>query len=252
MSERRHAVVIGASSGVGRAVAAELARRGYDLVVTARRADDLAAVASDISLRHAVSVTPQPLDLLGPDADLERYVKACITEIPALDAVLIPAGAIAGNEPDDGAASWPTTDALITTNFVAVAKLAGRFVEHFEAQGHGTLVLFSTIAVATPRRRNAAYGAAKAGLHYLGRALQHRVAGTGVHVQVCVLGYVDTALTDGQRLLFPAADPRRVARAVVAGLGRRGPRVRYVPRYWRAVVIALRLLPWPVYRRLRF
>jgi short-subunit dehydrogenase len=249
VSERRHAVVVGASSGVGRALAAELAVRGYDLVVTARDDEDLAAVASDLALRHGVTVTPRALDLCGPDDELERYVKACVAEAPAIDAVLVPAGAVADG--DDGTASWPVTDTLVTTNFVSVTKLAGRFVEQLEAQGHGTLVLFSSIAVASPRRRNAAYGAAKAGLHYFGRALQHRVAGSGVRVQVCVLGYVDTAMTAGQDLLFPVADPRRVARAVVRGLGRER-RIAYVPRYWRAVVFVLRLLPWPLYRRLRF
>jgi short-subunit dehydrogenase len=243
--------VIGASSGVGRALATQLAREGYDLVISARREDDLKAVASDLSLRYGASVTPRPLDLNGPDDELERYLDECSTGVGALHAVLIPAGATMGADLDDGTLSWATTDALVTTNFVAVGKLAGRFVEHFETQGYGTLVLFSTIAVAAPRGRNATYGAAKAGLHYLGRALQHRVAGTGVHVQVCVLGYVDTALTDGLDLLLPRADPSRVAQAVVAGLGREG-RIRYVPRYWRVVVLVLRLLPWPLYRRLRF
>ncbi|MGH9235651.1 MAG: SDR family NAD(P)-dependent oxidoreductase [Acidimicrobiales bacterium] len=249
MSERRHAVVVGASSGVGRALATELAARGYDLVISARDDEDLAAVASDLALRHGAAVTARALDLCGPDDELERYVKACVAEVPAIDAVLVPAGAVADG--DDGTASWPVTDTLVTTNFVAVTKLAGRFVEQLETQGQGTLVLFSSIAVASPRRRNAAYGAAKAGLHYFGRALQHRVAGSGVRVQVCVLGYVDTAMTAGQDLHFPVADPRRVARAVVRGLGR-DRRVAYVPRWWRPVVSVLRLLPWPLYRRLRF
>jgi len=65
------------------------------------------------------------------------------------------------------------------------------------------------------------------------------------------LGYVDTAMATGHRLLLPAADPQRIARTVVDGLGR-GRRFAYLPRYWRAVVFLLRRLPWPVYRRLNF
>jgi hypothetical protein len=241
--------VVGASSGVGRALAGELAARGYDLVVSARDRADLEAVAADLALQHGVTVTPLAVDLDGPDAELGRYVDRCLATLPAPDAVLVPAGVIA--EDDDGSSDWAATTALVTTNMLGVVKLAGRFVTRLEAQGGGTLVLFSSIAAAAPRRRNVVYGAAKAGLEHYGRALQHRFAGTPVHVQVYVLGYVDTAMTRGRPLALPVADPGDVARRVVAALGT-PVRVRHVPRFWGAVVRVLRLLPWPVYRRLRF
>lgn len=249
MSDRPRAVVVGASSGVGRALAGELAARGYDLVVSARDRDDLDAVAADLALRHGGAVTPLAVDLDGPDDELELYVKRCLAALPTVDAVLMPAGAVAGD--DDGTSGWPSSTTLVTTNFLGVAKVAGRFVTQLEAQSGGTLVLFSSIAAATPRGRNVVYGAAKAALEYYGRGLQHRFAGTPVHVQVYALGYVDTAMTRGMRLALPVASPHRVARHVVAGLGR-PRRVRYLPRYWGVVVRVLRVLPWPVYRRLRF
>jgi short-subunit dehydrogenase len=241
--------VVGASSGVGRALAGELAGRGYDLVVAARSRDDLEPVAADLRVRHGVDVTALVVDLDGPDDELELFVKRCLETSPTIDAVLIPAGGMAPD--DEGTADWSATTALVTTNFLGVVKVAGRLVAQLEAQGGGTLVLFSSIAAATPRRRNVVYGAAKAGLEYYGRGLQHRFAGTPVRVQVYALGYVDTAMTRGMQLAFPVADPQRVARAVVDGLGGPG-RVRYLPGWWRLVVGVLRLLPWPVYRRLRF
>jgi short-subunit dehydrogenase len=249
MSDRPQAVVVGASSGVGRALAAELASRGYDLVVSARDADDLEAVAADLALRHDATVTPLVVDLTGPDDELELFVKACVAALPAIDAVLVPAGAVADD--DDGTADWATATSLVTTNLLGVVKVAAAFVRRLEAQDGGTLVLFSSIAAATPRGRNVVYGAAKAGVEYFGRALQHRFATGPVHVQVYALGYVDTAMTRGMRLAFPVASPESVARRVVASLGR-PVRVRHVPRYWGAVVRVLRVLPWPLYRRLRF
>ena len=246
---RLGAVVVGASSGVGRALAGELAARGYDVVVSARDREDLEAVAADLALRHGVAATPLPLDLAGPDDELELFIKACLTALPRIGVVLVPAGAIAVD--DDGTAAWPTATTLVTTNLLGVIKVAGAFVTQLEAQGGGTLVLFSSIAAATPRRHNVVYGAAKAGLDYFGRGLQHRFAGGSVHVQVYALGYVDTAMTRGIRLALPVASPEKVARRVVADLGR-PVRVRHLPRWWGLVVRVVRLLPWPVYRRLRF
>jgi short-subunit dehydrogenase len=249
MSDRRRAVVVGASAGVGRALSEELARRGYDLVIGARHADDLGAVAADLALRYAVTVTPRPVDLCGPADAVERYADECFEALGEVDALLVTAGAV--DDADDGTASPTVTATLVQTNFLGVATLVGPFVGRLEHQGGGTIVLFSSIAAAAPRRRNVVYGAAKAALEHYGRSLQHRLAGGHVRVQVYALGYVDTAMAAGQRLLLPRADPQRIARTVIDGL-HRDCRFTYLPRYWRAITFGLRCLPWPIYRRLRF
>jgi short-subunit dehydrogenase len=241
--------VVGASAGVGRALSEELARHGYDLVISARDVEDLDALAADLTLAHAVRVTARALDLCGPAESLEGYAVECFDNLRQIDALLIPAGAVADG--DNGSGPSALAARLMGTNFLGVATLAGAFVERFEAQGRGTIVLFSSVAAAAPRSRNVTYGAAKAALEYYGRALQHRLAGSGVGVQVYALGYVDTAMAAGHKLLLPPASPQRVARAVVNGIGR-GRRFAYLPRYWQAVVLVLRWLPWPIYRRMRF
>jgi short-subunit dehydrogenase len=249
VSDRRGAVVVGASAGVGRALSEELARRGDDLVVGARHAEDLDALAADLRLRHSVAVTPRPLDLDGPLDQVQRYVDDCFEALGDVGAVLITAGAVADD--DDGTAPPQVAATLLQTNFLGVATLAGSFAERLDAQGGGTIVLFSSIAAAAPRGRNVVYGAAKAALEHYGRSLQHRLAGGNVRVQIYALGYVDTAMAAGRRLLAPRADPRRIARTVVDGLDR-DRRFSYLPRYWHAVVWVLRRLPWAVYRRLDF
>ena len=80
MPDRRRAVVVGASAGVGRALSEELARQGYDLVIGSRHADDLDALAADLALRHAVVVTPRPIDLCGPADAIERYADECFAD----------------------------------------------------------------------------------------------------------------------------------------------------------------------------
>jgi decaprenylphospho-beta-D-erythro-pentofuranosid-2-ulose 2-reductase len=249
MPDRRHAVVVGASAGVGRALSEELARQGYDLVIGARHADDLDALATDLGLRHPVAVTPRPIDLCGSADAVERYVDGCFARLGEVDALLVTAGAV--DEADDGTASPALTTTLVQTNFLGVVTLVSAFVARFEQQGRGTIVLFSSIAAAAPRGRNVVYGAAKAALEHYGRSLQHRLAQRPVRVQIYALGYVDTAMAAGRRLLLPPADPQQIARTVVGGL-HRDRRFTYLPRYWRAIICGLRLMPWPIYRRLRF
>lgn len=248
-SARPGAVVVGASAGVGRALAACLARRGYDLVVAARDERDLRAVADDLHLRHGVRVVPLAVDLTGGDDALEVWFDRCRTSLERIDAVAVTAGAV--DDADDGMQEWDALDALVRANFVSVVKLASRFVALFEERRHGTVVLVSSIAAAAPRRRNVVYSAAKAALESYARSMQHRLAGSGVHVGVYVLGYVDTAMSRGRSLALPVADPARIAESIADDLNR-PRRFAHLPRWWRPVTFLLGLLPWPIYRRLSF
>ncbi|NNE75230.1 MAG: SDR family NAD(P)-dependent oxidoreductase [Acidimicrobiales bacterium] len=252
MSESRRrssgrAVVLGASSGVGRAAASRLARDGWSTVLSSRGARDLEAMSADLEARYGGLHETAPIDLLADDDALGAYAGHVTSD--GLDVAIITAGAIDAD--DDGLTDWSTIDRLTTANYTAVIKIAGRFLAHFEQQGCGTLVLFSSIAAAAPRSRNVAYAAAKSALASWATSQQHRLADTEIEVQVYSLGYVDTPMTAGQKLLFPKAKPEFVADRVVQNLGtshRRG----YLPKWWAPIVGTIRALPWTIYKRLRF
>jgi short-subunit dehydrogenase len=247
--QRRGAVVVGASAGVGRALAESLAREGYDLVLAARDPRDLEAVASDLQLRHCITVVPLALDLRSADRELDAWIGRCRAHLSSIDAVLVPAGTV--DDADDGVGCWETAQTLLTTNFLAVMKLSSRFLSDFGQRNQGTLVLFSSVAAAAPRRRNVVYAAAKAALESYACSMQHRFHGSEVRVQLYALGYIDTSMSRGRRLLLPAASPTRLADLIVRGLHQRR-RFVYFPRYWAIVAFALQHLPWHLYRRLDF
>ena len=156
------AVVVGASGGVGRALADALARRGFDLALAARSTRDLEAVAADVAVRYGRRAVPLPLDLAAPGDEIEAWHARCTALLPRVDAVLVTVGAV--DDEDDGVSDWQLTESLIETNFVAVARLVRPFLLEFERRGAGTLVVFSSIAAAAPRRRNVGYAAGKAAL----------------------------------------------------------------------------------------
>jgi len=246
---RKAAVVVGASSGVGRALAEALARGGCDVVVAARSQRDLDAISRDLAIRYGVKANPQVLDLSDGKIDVETFHGMCLQQLGRVDALFVPAGHV--SPADDGLAEDETVATTIRVNYMNTVRIIARFARAFKHQGHGLIVGFTSVAAAVPRRRNIAYASAKAGLDVYLRGLRHYFADTPVVVQAYALGYVDSGMTFGKRMLLPPVSPHRVAAYVVGQMGR-DIGVRYFPRYWRLITLLLRSLPWFLYRRLSF
>ena len=101
------------------------------------------------------------------------------------------------------------------------------------------------------RGQNVVYSASKRALESYFESLRHLGEPRGLTVVFYTLGYLDTGLAFGKTLLFPKADPARVAKRVRRELGR-GRGGRYEPRWWAVPAAAVRRLPWFVFRRMRF
>jgi len=245
------AVIVGASSGVGRALGRSLAQAGYDLVIVSRDLRDIEASAADLHLRFGVRCRPLAQDIADESWDAETFAQTCRQQLGEIDAVLVPAGgSVSGDEgPNPGAVR-----SALGGNYLGPAKIAADFGQLMALQSRGSIVLFSSIAAVAPRTKNLAYSAAKAALETYALGLRHALADRGVEVLVLALGYVDTPQTFGQRLLFPVARSEQVAQQVIRQLRR--PRIgggkHYFPWFWWWVTTCLRGLPWFLYRRLRF
>lgn len=240
------AIVIGASSGLGRALAAELAQKQYALLLVASDRRDLDALAASLNLVHGIAVRALALDL-GREADPGARIATTLDGMPALSALLLPAGQ--SREDDDFSLDAAAIGQVLAINLHAplaiVHSLLPRLVEV-----RGTIVLFGSVAAARGRGRNVVYASAKRALVSLYESLRQRYRSHELCVQLYELGFLATNLTFGKRLPLPAADPAAVARTVVHRLGRGSSR-RYLPRAWRFVALIVRCLPWFVYRRLK-
>ena len=242
------AIVVGASAGLGRALAGELAAAGRDLVVVSSDARDLEALASDLRIRHGVRVVAVPFDLSGErSSGVERLGEAA-AELGSPDALLLPLGWTAAS--DDATLDMETAERLVRTNFLSVAAVVGRFLPELQRRPHASVVGFGSVAATRGRGTNVFYAASKRALETYFESLRHACAGTPVRVSFYVLGYLETNLAFGRRTLLPRADPARLAARVVRNLGRREG-VLYHPRAWRLVAAALPLIPFSVYRRLK-
>jgi decaprenylphospho-beta-D-erythro-pentofuranosid-2-ulose 2-reductase len=134
-------------------------------------------------------------------------------------------------------------------NYVGGVSVCLRAARLLRGQGHGTLVVLSSVAGERARRSNFVYGSTKAGLDSLASGLADALHGSGAHVLVVRPGFVRTGMTAHLEPAPLSVTADEVAAAVVAGL-RRGSTVVYVPAAMRVVMSGLRHLPRTVFRRL--
>ncbi|MEU0204079.1 MULTISPECIES: decaprenylphospho-beta-D-erythro-pentofuranosid-2-ulose 2-reductase [unclassified Streptomyces] len=135
------------------------------------------------------------------------------------------------------------------TNYTGAVSAGLVCARALQSQGHGSLVVLSSVAGERARRANFIYGSSKAGLDAFAQGLGDALHGTGVHVMVVRPGFVRTRMTAGLPETPLATTPEAVATAVELGLRRRSETV-WVPGALRVVMSALRHLPRGVFRRL--
>lgn len=240
-------LVLGASAGLGRALSEALAARGHTLFLVATDERDLEAVASDLALRHGVSVFHMVHDLAGPDvSELKARVGS---DLGGLDNLFCVAGFSAA-EQDSGTLDEDLLKRLAEVNFLGPVRVINAFLEMLAAGAKGNLVGIGSVAAVRPRGKNTVYGAAKRGLEFYFGAARHSLSPRGCAVQFYRAGYLDTAMNFGQKRPFPKMPPERAAAKIVANLGKDGV-VAYLPAWWWFIMTAYRLLPFAILRRLK-
>ncbi len=141
---------------------------------------------------------------------------------------------------------------LVDTNLTGHVSVLLEVAHHLRYQGHGTIVVLSSVAAVRPRRATLVYGAAKAGLDAFAHGLADALAGTGVRVLVVRPGFVRGRMTQGLTPAPWSTTPTQVGKATAAALARSGRHgeVVWVPRVLAPVALAMRLVPRGVWRRL--
>lgn len=240
-------LIFGASAGIGRALARSLAARGHDVVLIARDASDVAAEAAHLRAVYGVDAVSFAADAV-PAAALAQALLPVLNG-PAIDNIAFPLGM--AERADDAMLDPARIAALVDANLTSVMIATSLFLPQMMARGGGSIVGFGSVAALRGRGSNVAYAAAKRGLESFFESLRHRTTGSGVTVQFYRLGYVATQMSFGLPLPFPAATPQRVAAHVASRLGR-DQGLLHLPRFWWLVGMGLRLVPWALYRRMKF
>ena len=242
-------VVLGATRGIGRALARRLAERGDRVFLLGRDVADLERSARDIEIRanRPPQVEFAHCDLSDPDTFIPA-MDAAASALSTVDTVVVTAGDFATQPALEQ--NLERTRHLLTVNFTNTVLFCEQARTRLLARG-GTLCVFSSVAGDRGRKPVILYGAAKAGLtHYL-EGLDHKYSAQGLRV-VCVKpGFVKTSMTTGLKPPPFAGEADGVAADVIRAIDRGQP-VVYTPRIWQAVMLVIRTLPRFVMRRIEF
>jgi decaprenylphospho-beta-D-erythro-pentofuranosid-2-ulose 2-reductase len=240
-------LVLGGGSEIAVATVRKLIdRRCRRVVLAGRDTDALEQTAKELERAGATSVEVAPFDALAYTTH-DGFVRDVFARHGDFDVVLVAFGVLG----DQDVAEVDASEALriVNSNFTGAVSVLIPVVAALRAQGHGTIVVLSSVAGERARQSNFVYGSSKAGLDAFCQGLGDRLADSGVRVMIVRPGFVHTKMTEGLDAAPLSTDPETVAEAIVTGLGR-GQEIVWVPGPLRFVMSALRHVPRPIFRRL--
>ncbi|VAX16957.1 Short-chain dehydrogenase/reductase SDR [hydrothermal vent metagenome] len=189
-AKQRVALVTGASSGVGAAVAARLAKDGYALALGARRKERLESVAESIKTDTGISSFVCELDLRSP-ASISGFAEKVFTEFGHVDVLVNCAGLALGRETADQAdvEDWMN---MIETDYSGPIRLIRELLPKFKERGAGHIVNIGALAALSPHPGSAVYASAKEAMRMFLKCLREDILGSGVRVTNIDPGIVRT------------------------------------------------------------
>lgn len=247
LGEPQTIVLLGGTSDIGLAIVRALVGPATRTVVLAARRPDSVDVAALALDGRNVTVDVVPFEATDTAAH-QGLIDDLAARHGDLDVVIVAFGQLGDQtelDTDPVAAA-----ALVQVNFTGAVSASIATAARFREQGHGQLVVLSSVAGERVRKANFVYGSSKAGLDGFAQGLGDSLAGTGASVLVVRPGFVHSSMTEGLKPAPFATTPEAVASATVAAL-RSGRRTVWVPGVLRAVFSVFRHLPAPIWRRIK-
>lgn len=244
------AVVLGGTSGIGRAIARRLVERGDEVFLLGNQPDELERSVADLVARQRApkAIGSAHCDLERPDT-FAAALDAADAALGHFDAVIVTAAMFATQDALE--ADLELTRRLVTVNYAHTVVFCEHVRRRLLARGGGWLTVFSSVAGDRGRKPVGIYGSSKAGLSVYLEALDHKYHAAGLSVLCVKPGFVRTGMTAGLKPPPFAGEPEGVARDVLDAMERRRP-VVYTPGIWAWVMLVIRNLPRFAMRRLSF
>ncbi len=242
-------LVVGATSGIAKALCHRLAQRGDRLLLAGRDAEELKRMAADLSVRYGTEVATEVFEATDLQSHPD-FVRRCFERFEGnLTGAILCHGVL----PDQKETETNVAVALRTVeiNFTSYVSLLHLLALELEKKGLGYLAVISSVAGDRGRRSNYTYGATKGGLTVFLQGLRNRLYHHGVHVLTIQPGPVDTPMISG--MFKPGsplvASPERVARSIQHAIDRRS-NVIYTPWFWRPMMTIICAMPEWLFKRL--
>jgi short-subunit dehydrogenase len=250
LKPRQRAILIGASSGIGAALARRLAREGYTLALLARRAGRLEALCAEINSAHNEIRAIYYLHDAKNFNEVPGLLQKIVAEIGGLDVFVFNAGILLPTTPT--AYDWEKDHETLAVNALGAIAWFDAVAPLFQAARAGSIVGISSVAGDRGRVLNPAYNTSKAALSTYLEALRNRLTRYGVHVLTVKPGFVETdMLKVSGRKTFGTISADKAADDIWRAIRSR-KQVIYTPGLWRWIMLIVRHIPSIIFRRLNF
>ncbi|MCU0426217.1 MAG: SDR family NAD(P)-dependent oxidoreductase [Candidatus Kapabacteria bacterium] len=244
MSTTKNVIIVGASTGIGRALALDFARAGFAVGITARREDLLKELALEINTQGGTAFV-QPMDI-AQTQDSVRLFEELLERMNGADIVVLNA-AIGENS---NSLEWEREERTIAVNVTGFTALATAAMHHFLNRRKGHLVGVSSIAGERGNRIAPAYAASKAYMSNYLQGLRNYAVKNDAHITITDIkpGFVKTPMTAKNDRMFWAASAEKAARQIFMAIHQKRDHV-YITKRWRIMALLLRHVPDWLYNR---
>lgn len=239
------ALVIAASSDIGKHIAESFAKRGYSLLLTSTNLESLKNITSHLTAQYKVQVHEYQFDITQYDKH-DSFLKS----LPILPDIVV---CSFGYYKDQEKALTDFSEAYKTmsVNYIGAVSILNLIANEFQKRKFGSIIAISSVAGIRGRQMNFLYGSAKAGLTTYLSGLRNRLFKDNVSVTTILLGPVYTKMSAGHNLMpVLTAKPEVAAEKIVkAGLSKKDE--VYILFYWRWIMLIIQLIPEFIFKRLK-
>ena len=233
-------LIVGGSSGLGKEIAYEFAKKSKDIVLVSRDIKDLNILKSDIQIKYNIDVKIFQLDFTKPD-EVVKFISENHKLLEKLDGALFPIGMM--KEHDTIENFEKNFLSLLSANFYCIAFFISRIIKIFENRNKGFIVGFGSISGTIGRDVNLAYSCAKSALENFFEGLIISNLKNNIKIQFYILGYLDTNLSSGKKLLLPKGSPKNLAKIVFKNLNKKSFK-NYYPGWWKIIDLIIKMIPF--------
>jgi len=249
LAPRKRAILIGASSGIGAALAKQLASEGWTLALLARRADLLAALCSEINQQAGEVRAVAYVHDVTKNGEVPALLRKVVADLGGLDLFVYNTGI--NHRVDLDEFDFEKDAQMTAINYTGALAWLNPVAALFHAAQAGTIVGIGSVAGDRGRVGAPGYNASKAALHTYLEALRNRLTRRGVHVLTVKPGFVNTEMVKTSPRAFLVISPEKAAADISKAIRRR-KQTLYTPWFWSGLMLVIRHIPSLIFRRLSF
>ncbi|HMW66789.1 MAG TPA: SDR family NAD(P)-dependent oxidoreductase [Chitinophagaceae bacterium] len=234
-------IIVGASSGIGEAMALQYAAIGHKVGITGRRT----ALLQNIKMQFPSLIEYECFDVTG-DENIQK-LEMLISKLGGLDLIVISAG---WGRPSE-TLNWDIDKKITTTNVNGFIEIANWSFNYFVKQGHGKIAAISSVAANRGSSYSPAYAASKAfeSIYCEGLSIKARKLKKEIYITCIEPGFVNTDMAHGGDKMFWIAPVEKASRQIIKAIEKKKRKV-YITKRWWLIAKLMRLLPYWIYRKL--